>query len=232
LVLQSELRSFPASVNVRGRCGNQATRKRIGRQRARNVLSPTGSAPCTAGRGDRVRRESGRSPEPEPRGDGELFEGMSEQRVTGQHTREMTEHYSCFALIDFGVETRALNQAVTKSPERFSKDFMFRLITAEALDLRSQSVISNRGGRRSLPNAFTEHGILMLSDCFKTALAKAAASPHSMPTRGRACCRFGRLLEAPSRTRSTTLSTNPPDRGFCSMKARCMSAPATVERTS
>lgn len=45
---------------------------------------------------------------------------------------------------------------------------MFRLTTAEAQDLRSQSVTSSWGGRRYLPSAFTEHGILMLSNVLKS----------------------------------------------------------------
>jgi hypothetical protein len=42
---------------------------------------------------------------------------------------------------------------------------MFQLTKTEAESLRSQFVISKkgRGGRRSLPFAFTEHGVAMLS---------------------------------------------------------------------
>jgi ORF6N domain len=42
---------------------------------------------------------------------------------------------------------------------------MFKLTAAEAAALRSQFATSNisRGGRRSLPYAFTEHGVVMLS---------------------------------------------------------------------
>lgn len=68
----------------------------------------------------------------------------------------------------YGVETRALNQAVTRNAGRFPEDFMFRLTTTEAQDLKSQSVTSNWGGRRYLPYAFTEHGILMLSNVLKS----------------------------------------------------------------
>jgi hypothetical protein len=68
----------------------------------------------------------------------------------------------------YAVETRALNQAVTRNIERFPNDFMFQLTELEAEDLRSQSVTSNWGGRRYLPYAFTEHGILMLSNVLKS----------------------------------------------------------------
>jgi hypothetical protein len=70
----------------------------------------------------------------------------------------------------YGVPTRALIQAVRRSPERFPADFMFRLETVEAAALRSQTVISNvgRGGRRYLPYAFTEQGVAMLSSVLRS----------------------------------------------------------------
>jgi hypothetical protein len=64
----------------------------------------------------------------------------------------------------YGVETRVLVQAVKRNLGRFPRDFVFQLNNQEVADLRSQSVISNppgRGGRRSAPHAFTEHGALM-----------------------------------------------------------------------
>jgi len=68
----------------------------------------------------------------------------------------------------YGVETRTLNQAVNRSLERFPNDFVFRLTPKEDEGLRSQVVISNRGGRRFLPYAFTEHGILMLANVLRS----------------------------------------------------------------
>ncbi|MBZ5553603.1 MAG: ORF6N domain-containing protein [Acidobacteriia bacterium] len=64
----------------------------------------------------------------------------------------------------YRVETRALNQAVKRNIRRFPEDFMFQLTAAEAEHLVSQSVIPHRkyfGG--SLPYAFTEQGVAMLS---------------------------------------------------------------------
>jgi hypothetical protein len=64
----------------------------------------------------------------------------------------------------YEVETRVLNQAVKRNISRFPEDFMFQLNTSEAEQLVSQNVIPHKkyfGG--SLPYAFTEHGILMLS---------------------------------------------------------------------
>lgn len=90
----------------------------------------------------------------------------------------------------YGVETKAINQAVKRNPERFPADFMFQLTEAEyeallrsqfvtskgksdnkSLDdnniLRSQFVTSKgssrSGGRRYSPFVFTEQGVAMLS---------------------------------------------------------------------
>jgi hypothetical protein len=85
----------------------------------------------------------------------------------------------------YGVATRVLVQAVKRNADRFPSDFMFQLTKAEVEFLRSQAVaskadgrlsqgeagilksqivISSWGGRRrSLPYAFTEQGVAMLS---------------------------------------------------------------------
>ena len=69
----------------------------------------------------------------------------------------------------FGVETRALVQAVKRNMDRFPPDFMFRVTPAEMRILRSQSVMSSSwGGRRSSPFAFTEHGVAMLSSVLRS----------------------------------------------------------------
>jgi uncharacterized protein YjcR len=64
----------------------------------------------------------------------------------------------------YDVETRVLNQAVKRNISRFPEDFMFQLSTSEAQQLVSQNVIPHKkyfGG--SLPYAFTEQGVAMLS---------------------------------------------------------------------
>jgi hypothetical protein len=64
----------------------------------------------------------------------------------------------------YAVETRALNQAVKRNINRFPEDFMFQLNNSEAEQLVSQNVIPHKkyfGG--SLPYAFTEQGVAMLS---------------------------------------------------------------------
>ena len=65
----------------------------------------------------------------------------------------------------YGVPTKALNQQVQRNRKRFPADFMFQLTKEEAENLRSQFATSRsgHGGRRSLPFAFTEPGVAMLS---------------------------------------------------------------------
>lgn len=63
----------------------------------------------------------------------------------------------------YGIETRRLNEQVSRNIDRFPDDFMFRLDEKEFQSLMSQFATSKRGGRRKLPYVFTEHGVLMLS---------------------------------------------------------------------
>jgi hypothetical protein len=88
----------------------------------------------------------------------------------------------------YQVETKVLNQAVKRNIGRFPPEFMFQLTKDEyenlmsqiatsslrsqfvtsknvTSSLRSQIAISKngKGGRRYLPFAFTEHGVIMLS---------------------------------------------------------------------
>ena len=80
----------------------------------------------------------------------------------------------------YQVETRFLKQAVRRNFDRFPEDFMFELTSEEynslIISLRSQIVISNdRGGRRYLPFAFTEHGVIMLASVLRNELAVQAS---------------------------------------------------------
>lgn len=61
----------------------------------------------------------------------------------------------------YETETKVFNQAVKRNLKRFPPDFMLTLTPEEFESLRSQNVTSNRGGRRYLPLAFTEHGAIM-----------------------------------------------------------------------
>ena len=72
----------------------------------------------------------------------------------------------------YGVETRALVQAIKRNADRFPTDFMFQLSEEEAGLLRSQVVILKKGGRgqhrKYLPYAFTEQGVAMLSSVLRS----------------------------------------------------------------
>lgn len=67
----------------------------------------------------------------------------------------------------YGVETKRLKEQVKRNIDRFPDDFMFELTKEEFEVLRSQNATSKmegRGGVRYLPYAFTEQGVLMLSN--------------------------------------------------------------------
>ncbi len=63
----------------------------------------------------------------------------------------------------YQVPTGRLNEQVKRNIARFPADFMFQLTKEEFENLKSQNATSSWGGRRKLPFAFTEHGVLMLS---------------------------------------------------------------------
>jgi hypothetical protein len=70
----------------------------------------------------------------------------------------------------YGVETKALKQAVKRNMDKFPDDFMFELTGKEAEDFsRSHFVTLKRGYNiKYLPYAFTEHGVLMLSSVLRS----------------------------------------------------------------
>ena len=68
----------------------------------------------------------------------------------------------------YGVQTKALKQAVRRNISRFPADFMFELTRDEFKNLRSQIVTSTWGGARYLPMVFTEQGVAMLSSVLKS----------------------------------------------------------------
>ena len=71
----------------------------------------------------------------------------------------------------YGVETRALKQAVRRNIDRFPEDFMFELSKEELENWRSQFVMSNplnKMGLRYAPFVFTEQGVAMLSSVLKS----------------------------------------------------------------
>jgi len=65
----------------------------------------------------------------------------------------------------YGASTARLNEQVKRNPDRFPSDFMFTLSREEFTALISQNATSKgRGGRRKLPNVFTEHGAVMAAN--------------------------------------------------------------------
>ena len=71
----------------------------------------------------------------------------------------------------YQVQTKVLNQAAHRNEDRFPDDFLFQLTEEESSALRSQFVTLEKGrGRYSKyrPNAFTEHGVAMLSSVLRS----------------------------------------------------------------
>ncbi len=83
-------------------------------------------------------------------------------RVRGERVmldRDLAEMY--------GVETRVLNQAVSRNIGRFPEDFMFTLTRDEILMI-SQIVTSSRLKFSKRVRVFTEQGVAMLSSVLKS----------------------------------------------------------------
>lgn len=74
----------------------------------------------------------------------------------------------------YGVETKRINEQVKRNASRFPEDFMFQLVQSEWDILRSQFATAKSSKVRSLPYAFTEHGILMLSSVLNSERAVQA----------------------------------------------------------
>ena len=72
----------------------------------------------------------------------------------------------------YGVETRVLNQAVSRNLERFPADFMFRLTREEIVGI-SQFVTSSNLKFSKRVTAFTEQGVAMLSSVLRSKRAIA-----------------------------------------------------------
>ena len=70
----------------------------------------------------------------------------------------------------YGVPTFRFNEAVKRSLGRFPDDFMFQLTADEFSALISQNAMSKpgRGGRRTFPYAFTEHGAIMAANILRS----------------------------------------------------------------
>ena len=73
----------------------------------------------------------------------------------------------------YGYSTGAFNQQVKNNIEKFDDDFRFQITQTEFSGLISKFLISNRGGTRKMPYAFTEQGIYMLMTVLKGEQATA-----------------------------------------------------------
>lgn len=76
----------------------------------------------------------------------------------------------------YGVETKRLKEQVRRNKDRFPSHFMFELTKEEMEISRSQFATLKRGENvKYLPFAFTEHGVLMLSNVLKSRKAIAVS---------------------------------------------------------
>ena len=73
----------------------------------------------------------------------------------------------------YEVETRVLNQAVKRNMKRFPNDFMFQLTKEEWESMSSQFVMTShlKRPKTSMPYAFTEQGVAMLSGLLNSDIA-------------------------------------------------------------
>lgn len=71
----------------------------------------------------------------------------------------------------YGYTTTRFNEQIKNNIEKFDEDFMFQLTRDEFEDLISKKSTSSWGGRRKLPNVFTEQGIYMLMTVLRGDLA-------------------------------------------------------------
>jgi hypothetical protein len=73
----------------------------------------------------------------------------------------------------YGVETREINQAIKRNPDKFPVGYLIELTSGEWEPLKSQIVTSIKGGKVKLPTAFTERGLYMLATILKSPQAVA-----------------------------------------------------------
>ncbi len=92
---------------------------------------------------------------------------QAERRILLVRQQRVMLDYDLAAL--YGVETRALKQAVRRNLNRFPVDFMFELTGDEVAAMVSQSVIPGLGKLGgAVPMAFTEQGVAMLSSVLRS----------------------------------------------------------------
>lgn len=68
----------------------------------------------------------------------------------------------------YGVETKRINEAVSRNTEKFPQGYLIELTQDEWVPLKSQFATSIKGGKIKLPTAFTERGLYMLATILKS----------------------------------------------------------------
>ncbi|MDR2839920.1 MAG: ORF6N domain-containing protein, partial [Paludibacter sp.] len=71
----------------------------------------------------------------------------------------------------YAVETKRINEAVKNNFDKFPYGYILDLNEYEWENLKSKFSTSSWGGKRKLPNAFTEKGLYMLATILKSAKA-------------------------------------------------------------
>ena len=74
----------------------------------------------------------------------------------------------------YGVETKRINEAVRRNPEKFPERFAFKLTDNESkifLVAKCDQKIETRGGKYKNPYVFTEQGVAMLATVLKSQIA-------------------------------------------------------------
>ena len=72
----------------------------------------------------------------------------------------------------YGVETKRLNEQVKRNIKRFPEDFMFKLTGEEKKELVANcDRFASLHHSTTSPNAFTEHGVLMLANVLRSTKA-------------------------------------------------------------
>ena len=68
----------------------------------------------------------------------------------------------------YGVETKRINEAVSRNQNKFPNGYLFELSKEEWNSLKSQFATSMKGGKVKSPTAFTEKGLYMLATILKS----------------------------------------------------------------
>lgn len=68
----------------------------------------------------------------------------------------------------YGVETKRINEAVSRNQNKFPNGYLFELRKEERELLKSQFATSIKGGKVKPPTAFTEKGLYMLATILKS----------------------------------------------------------------